>query len=433
MFSNPKRLIAIAALLLAIPVVANAQTSRVEGMSIQGDYIKDYSAIYQWPSQVSNVGNLVYGEFGNSDFPNGSYDRAVGAVLGNLWDGRFGTWAIHLHENTPNLGSGDVASHAHPGVSGFDPNNNSNQAFDIMWGRKFGTSNFGLRLNRSYYRDENELPGVTTNLEFDVPTAGDPNLARNIMGVGAGMSFEMNPQSTLDVSILWQSRTFEDGVNTGSAATTTRNENDGTSSYILSARMMRQWTSNVVVTPVFKYYSYDLSRKNLAAGGATTNFDNSLKGWQLGAAGNWTLGSNDLFVLGATFANNKIDQQEDLFGLTGGTVSDSATVTEGLYPEVFAALETHVNSWLTLRFGANQGVFQSVKLEETGVGSDGLKSTRTISFSDFNMSLGAGVKVGTLQFDAIVADNFYQNLGYLGSGNAQSGGYWPKVTATYSF
>ena len=433
MFSNPKRLIAIAALLLAIPVVANAQTSRVEGMAIQGDYIKDYTGIYQYPSQVTNVGNLIYGEFGNSDFPNGSYDRGVGSVLNNLFDGRFGTWAIHLKENTPNLGSGDVASHAHPGVAGFDPNNHSNQAFDIMWGKKFGTSSFGLRLNRSYYNDETEVPGVTTTLKFDVPTAGDPNLARNIMGLGAGMTFEMNPQSSLDVSILFESRTFENGVATGTPATTTRDENDGGGSYIIAARMMRQWTSNVVLTPVFKWYNYDLSRKTLAAGGATTNFDNSLKGWQLGAAGNWTLGSNDLFVMGLTFASNKIDQQQDLFGITGGTVSDSATVSETLMPQLFAALETHVNSWLTIRFGANQGVFQSVKLEETGVGSDGVKSSETVSFSDFDMMLGAGVKVGTLQFDAIVADNFYQNLGYLGSGNPQGGGYWPKVTATYSF
>lgn len=433
MFSTSKRLIAIAALLLAIPVAVNAQTARVEGMALQGDYIKDYTAIYSWPAQVGNVGNLIYGEFGNSEFPNGSYDRAVGGVLGNLFDGRFGTWAVHLREHTPNLGQGDVASHSHPGVAGFDPNNHSNQAFDLMWGRKFGTSNFGLRLNRSYYRDEVEIPGTTTTMEFDVPTAGDPNLARNILGVGAGMSFEMNPQSNFEVSVLWESRTFEDGVATGSAATTSRDENDGSASYIIAARMMRQWTSNVVLTPVFKWYSYDLSRKTLAPGGATSNFNNSIKGWQIGAAGNWTLGANDLFVLGMTFANNKIELEQDLFGLSGGTISDSATVSEGLYPQIFAALETHVNSWLTLRFGANQGVFQSVKLEEDGVGSDGVKETETVSFSDFDMSLGAGVKVGTLQFDAVLTDNFYQNLGYLGSGNSQSGGYFPKVTATYSF
>ncbi len=47
MFTNSKRfLIAMLAVLIALPVVASAQTARVEGMALQGDYIKDYTAIY---------------------------------------------------------------------------------------------------------------------------------------------------------------------------------------------------------------------------------------------------------------------------------------------------------------------------------------------------------------------------------------------------
>ena len=57
------------ALMMALPVAASAQTSRVEGMSIQGDYIKDYTGIYTYLSQVPNVGNLVYGELGNTNSP----------------------------------------------------------------------------------------------------------------------------------------------------------------------------------------------------------------------------------------------------------------------------------------------------------------------------------------------------------------------------
>src|SRR5690348_13786003 len=120
MFSNSKRLFAIAALLLTLPVMAHAQTSRVEGMALNGDYIKDYTAIYGWPSSITNVGNLVYGVYGNSNFQKGSYDRGGSAVLDNLWDGRFGTWGIHMHEITPDLTQGDVNN-------GVDPNTNTNQ------------------------------------------------------------------------------------------------------------------------------------------------------------------------------------------------------------------------------------------------------------------------------------------------------------------
>lgn len=433
MFPNPKRLVAAMALIIALPVAAHAQTSRVEGMAIQSDYIKDYTNIYQWPAQVPNVGNLIYGEFGNSNFPNGSYDRAVGGVLGNLWDGRFGTWGVHLRENTPNLGQGSVSSQPSAGLTGFDPNNNSNQSFDLQWGRKFGTTSFGLALNRSFYRQETSLPGVTTTLEFDDLTAGDPNLARNIWGFGAGIAFEMNPQSMFEVAVLYQNRTFENSFDDGTVPGTSRAEDDGSTAYVLAARMMWQWTSNVVVTPVFKWYNYDLGLTNLA-GGTTTSFDNTMSGWQIGAAGNWSLGANDLFVLGATFANNRIEQQYDLFGLSGVSgLSDTLDVNETIYPQIFAALETHVNSWLTLRFGASKGVFQRLELEEQGAGTGPGQITEEFTFSDFNMMLGAGVKVGTLQFDAIVADDFFQNMGWLGSGNSRSGGYWPKITATYGF
>src|SRR5437762_12787581 len=103
---NVKRIVLGVVLLVALPVVAFAQTSRVEGMSIQGDYIKDYTGIYTYLSQVPNVGNLVYGELGNTQSPPLTFDRSIGAVLGNLRDGRYGTWAIHLREQAPQLGQG---------------------------------------------------------------------------------------------------------------------------------------------------------------------------------------------------------------------------------------------------------------------------------------------------------------------------------------
>jgi hypothetical protein len=47
------------------------------------------------------------------------------------------------------------------------------------------------------------------------------------------------------------------------------------------------------------------------------------------------------------------------------------------------------------------------------------------------MNLGVGVKVSTLQLDAVLSDNFPQTLGWVGSGIPAV--YFPKVTATYSF
>jgi len=105
-----RRVILAVAALLALPTLALAQTSRIEGMSIPGDYVKDYTGIYTYTSCVTGVGNLVYGEMGTLAAAGTTpTDRAVGTVLQNLFDGRFGTWSVHLREWTPGLGNGDQA------------------------------------------------------------------------------------------------------------------------------------------------------------------------------------------------------------------------------------------------------------------------------------------------------------------------------------
>lgn len=414
-----KRLAALA-LLAALPVTAYAQTSRVEGMNVPGDFIKDYTGMYTYLSGITSVGNLVYGELGVHT-TNGPLDRSVGAVLGNLWEGKAGVWGIHLRELSPSLGSGDRTG------SGIDPNVNSNEQFDLMWGKKFGTTSLGLRFDRSYMRFESEIPGVaaTTDLKFDQNFGGDPNLRRNVTGLGAGVGFEMNQSTTAEVSFQYQNRQFEEQPATA-VFTGTKNEEDGPSTYLLAGRMMWQWEPNVMVVPVFKYYSFDLSNKVTGGAGAGA-YDNSLKGWSAGIAGNWTVGTNDLFVLGANFAQNRAEQEYDLFGFGSAASGDTLKITESITPQIFAALETHVNNWLTLRFGAQKDAFSNLKVE-----------SRTRPFkeqiweSSFSMNLGAGIKVGTMQVDAIVNNDFPHNMPYLVSGSPTNP-LFTKVTATYPF
>src|SRR5258707_15842551 len=103
-----RRVILAVAALMALPTLALAQSSRVEGMSLPGDYIKDYTAIYTYTSCVTGVGNLVYGELGNVNAATATGvhpgDRAMGAVLQNLFDAKVGTWPVHLRDETPQLG-----------------------------------------------------------------------------------------------------------------------------------------------------------------------------------------------------------------------------------------------------------------------------------------------------------------------------------------
>jgi hypothetical protein len=427
------RSIALGALfLLALPAVGQAQTARVEGLALQGDYLKDYTGIFTYPSQVPNVGNLVYGELGRF-VAGSSVDRGVGAVLGNLWDGRFGVWGLHLRQFTPALGQGDLFTPPNPGIGGGDPNFNSNESIDLMWGRKMGTTSFGLRFNRSFFKSEDALPGVVTSvMEFDA-LRDTANFARNIMGIGAGAGFELNPNTNVEFTFLYQSRTFEETETRPAGVVSEEEDNPGT--FLIGARAMWQWQPNVLVIPVFRFHRFDLSTES-SVGGTTTSADNTLSGWQAGVSGNWTLGTNDLFVLGGTVASNRLEQEDDIFGIAasvptpaGGTpIGDELEAKETIMPLVFAALETHVNNWLTLRMGARKGMFHKLEIEETGGSGRDIE----VNLSSFLMNIGAGVKLGTLQLDAVLNSTFPQTLGGFFS---QTSDYitFPKVTATYSF
>lgn len=445
MFNRKLSTLAAVAFLSILPVIASASTGRLAGMALPGDYTADYTSIYAWPSSITGLGNLVYGEFGSVDnysWGDTPSDMSMGAVLPNLWEGRFGVWALHLRQTTNGLASGTAAS-----TSNGDPNTNGNQSFDLGWGIKMGKHAFGLQLNRSYNSLEDELPGTTwtfkqNNAQNENTGTGAGNLSRNIMGVGAGFGAEMSEKMTVEGALMWQTRSFENGHN---GAASFKNSDDGGSNYLLALRAMHKCTPNLTMVPVAKYYSFDLSNKQESAGNPTVTRQNTVKGWQVGAAGNWTIGSNDLFVLGATVSQNKLDQQENLFGVTNqangysngaGAFSDTLTATESGFPTVFMALETQVNGWLTLRFGANKGVMHTLKIEgHNGAGGTAQSETITIHDSPFSMATGAGVKLGSLKFDAVLTTGFYNDpFSTLTTGdNSNYGSPFTKVSATYNW
>ncbi len=446
---SAKWLILASALLLALPVVAGASTSRIAGMGMLGDYVKDYTNIFGYPSCVANVGNLVYGEFGQVTDYDENYseyfnteDRAVGAVLGNLWDGRYGTFAFHMREYSPALGQGfqpyvsDVGYNDEyifgtgfetfnfpnfdpniPGQTDYTPFFNSMygvEAMDLMWAKKFQKLSFGLRFNRSFYKFTQDAPDQT----YEGYEPDD----RNVIGFGGGLGYDFSDKMMGELGVLYQSRTFKWQNPAGDVF-----ENDGSGAYLISGRLLWQWQPNVMVVPVFRYYSFDMGSKETPSGGTTLTDKDKISGWQVGFAGNWTLNQNDLFVAGLSFASNTYDYKHEINN------TNEAKFTESLMPVMFAALETHVNPWLTVRFGGRKGVFYSLKHAYTLPTAYETKE----SWSPFQFFMGAGVKLGTLQLDGTLAQDFFHNPAtyFTGSPNGQNyySPLFPKVTATYSF
>ena len=382
------RVIATAAFALMVPMIASASTARLSGMNVPGDYVKgDYTGMFTYLSEVNSVGNLAYVEAG-SIYTNFS-DHAIGAVLPGLFDGKYGVWSFHLRQLHPALGQSWNYSPINSGSDGFDPNI-AGEAFDIIWGHKMGNGNLALRLNRSFesYDDGTDV------------AEGDGNDGRNILGFGGGYGWDMNANTQVEVGALYQQRSFDEGP-------TGYSDNGGTN-LLVAARAFRKASGNLTIIPVVKFYSQDYS---ITDNETSTNEDQKFSGWQAGAAGNWTVGSDDLLVFGANVAQNKAD-----FG-------DGDEETQTFMPNVFMALETHLNPWLTFRAGAQNAMFYSRSQKYTG-GEYKLKD------HNFTFNLGTTVKLGNLVLDATLDPAFLQNpfAQLMGGDNAFFyNGYYSKV------
>ena len=403
MHKRMTRILSVVALAAVLPSVALASGARVAGLNVPGDYIKDYTGIFTYVSGVNNVGNLVYSE------PN-SGNETMGAVLGNLWEGRLGTWGVHLRRFHPSLGqslAGDPVTTTALGFPvGTDPNSNG-EALDIMWGQKMGAGSLGLRLNRSFISFES--PAGTVE--------GNGNLERNVWGVGLGYGFAMNEDTDVEVSGHFQNRSFQDP---GATFPPDWAEDDGNTAILVAGRAMMKSSGNLMWVPVAKYYSFDISAVDATAPTPNT-LDAKISGWQAGIAGNWSIGSDDLLVLGAQFVGNRFE--------TTTTGSPTGELSETFYPNLFMGLESHVNSWLTLRFGAQNAVMYSIRAEQAGNPAFPV----TVKDHVFTYNMGAGTKIGSLMLDATLESGFWNNPVSAVWNNGLGSDPFPRVSATYSF
>ena len=126
----------------------------------------------------------------------------------------------------------------------------------------------------------------------------------------------MNPTTNLEIGLQYQNRTWLQRC-PGPQGT----EDDGSSAVPrwrpvpCGSGSPTSWSCRCS-----EYYNFDLGEKFTPTGGPTTKFDNSRKGWQIGTAGQLDAGlERPVRARSRPFAQNKLDQQEDLFGLGSAT------------------------------------------------------------------------------------------------------------------
>jgi hypothetical protein len=431
---------ALLVLACALPSVAMASSARVQSLGLQGDYVLDYANVPYYPSAIVRYQNLVYGDLGVKDASDGNDDlsdfndnafnpalvdrgRGMGLLLGNLFGGKIGTFGFYMNENATPLS---------PALGAEYINRNSNEAWNVVWGYKFSNMALGLQINRSYssYEDDESkfapytagsgLSGITdlnARQVFNYLASNVGAFDWNTMGAAAGFSFDWDNDgrsSFADVGLAVRQYSMEQTDKTGPSTF----EDDGGLSFAFNGRAHIETAENFHLVPVVNYYTIDLSTKETALPSLT----NKMNGLNLGLAGQWKLRESDWLTAGVSFQSVTGDFDDP----AGGPKAEFDYTT---MPNFFAALESNLWSWFTLRLGASKPWYSKLTLKGaladvvSGVGETEIKD------SPFQYSVGAGFHLGRVDLDAVLNQDFAFTGSYLGSGNSEIP--FTRLSATY--
>lgn len=432
----------VAALVTLVPAAAFASDARVQSLGLQGDYIQDYTNVYAYPSSIVRYQNLVYGNLGNKDVAGGDLPdfqdnagpnpldgsgRAMGAYL-NTWKWLPGTWGIQINENR------NAISPAY-GPSWFD--RNRNEGITLLWGGKLGGGSIGFAIDKasSSVTDGNDtvspytwspaslsISGGNARQVMNAINASLGSEDRNSWGAAGGVSFNWDAfgrEQTGDVAVHYRNNTLK----VEDAAAKQLLEDNGNTDFSINARVQMAVSDNSYITPVFNYYTMDRGTK--FTDGVTpannTNYDNSVKGLQLGVAESWVMRESDLLVLGVSLNHESVDYKDP------GVFGDPFTVTYNTTPTVFGALEVHPASWFHVRMGAGKPVWSKLEFENKTTAQK-----TTVKDSPLQYALGAGFRLGNrLDLDATLNQDFAFTGAWFGSGNSEVP--FSNLSMTYRF
>jgi len=436
-----------AAILTLVPVASFASDARIGGLGLQGDYVQDYTNIYNYPASIVRYTNLAYGNWGIKDVSggdvNGTFEdnnatpsglvnsnRSMGAYL-SICKKLPGTWGVQVNENQ------NPISPAY-GAQYYD--RSRNEGVTLLWGDKIGAkSAIGFTLDRagSHAEDANDVIAPFEGTGTIAITAPITN-ARDIMNqVNQGLG-QNDPRNSWCLGAGWSTSWSSHGrdhmaelgvhyrnntLHVEDKAAGTLLEDNGNAAYAVNARLQCAVSDNSYLTPVFNWYSIDRGTKltDTTTPANNFNYENKISSINLGLAETWVLHETDMLVMGVSYNREKVDYKDPTI------IGDPFTITYAGTPTIFTSLEVHPTHWWHLRMGAGKPVWS--KLEITDNTSN---TTTTIKDSPLQYAVGTGFRLGSsLDIDAVVNQNFAFTGGWAASGFGEVP--FSSLSATYRF
>ena len=428
--------LSVVALLALTAGVSQASWSRVEGMGLSvpnmSQFTDDNSNMFYYPTSVVRQNNIVWAELGNNP-------------TGDVNDVAFDDQAFTVVRNFPRLGSIAFQMKQNALNSTIASDNLNNEQLDLIWGKEFSSFDFAIRLditNSRFEYDDNTPAGYQASgadFSFDpypfggaffedviVDNPGDVEL--NTYGITPAIAIHMDNDDrfeaaatyrryTLDRSESPAGETFEDG---------------GNASYAILARAILHRGGTHTWYPAAWYVNNDLSWEVTGVALTARSADETYKQFGIGISDNMRVNSDNLLLWGVMFAQEKhsYERTDNNDGISAPGDTRSFEEKHTMMPLVFAAIETQATSWLTVRLGASRGMLSS-RDEFTDFGAAPFSSTEKTRESEFNFSVGTGIKWNNLDIDMTLNEEFPLSGGYILSGDESTP--FTRVSATYHY
>lgn len=446
MFQRKLIAVFVVALVALSAGVSQASMSRVEGMGLTApvlsQFTDDYVNIYYYPTSVVRQNNLVLAELGNN--PSGNVnsvdfnDQSL-TLIKNF--PRFGSIAYQMKQNALNS--------AFPGVL-------THEQFDVIWGMGLEKIDIAVRVdatNSSFEFDDNAGPnhaeargdgfnpfdpypfGAAFQSNSIVGSFGIP-IEINTWGVSPGIAIHLSNDNRIEGTVGFRRYSLDRKTSTAGVAGESWKD-AGNMSYSIAARAVLHQGDRSTWYPAFWYVNDDLSYevRNLAGLGPR-NADETYKSLGLGISHNMRVNDNNLLIFGVAAAQTKATyERTDNNADAGGVVIVSTDIKTEEFktttvPLFFASLETDLTRWLKGRLGASKAM-QSTRFEQADFDTPTLNETTKTRGSDFQFSLGTGIKFNNFDIDMTLNEAFPLSGGWILSGDEATP--FTRVSGTYHF
>jgi hypothetical protein len=446
---SQRKLMAVLSLAAVVALTAGesqASLSRVEGMGLSvptlSQFTDDYVNIYYYPASVVRQNNLVLAELGNN--PSGLSDPGVFipstvvfneqsfTVIRNF--PRFGAIAFQMKQNAQN-------SFVTSGVL-------NNEQLDAIWGKGFDKFDFAVRLdftNSSFETTDDTAPATFNRVKGNGISPLDPypfagfaanqilggaGIELNTMGITPAITLHLSNDNRIEGAATYRKYSLDRTATVGGVQGE-KWEDDGGASYAINARGFVNQGDRHVWVPSAWYVNDDLSwrEENFPAVGDVRSADEKYQSLGVGISDNMRVNDNNLLLWGVTVAQAKHTyERSDAFVAAGeqSALEEKTTVM----PLVFAAIETDATRWLKVRIGASRAMVND-RVEDTTFGTPSTTVTDKTRSSDFNFSLGTGIRWNNLDIDMTLNEKFPLTGGYILSGDRSTP--FTRASATYHF